>query len=163
MANNNNTLLNAWGGFGDDQGMYEAFEPYLNIAKRCESQAPEGNCFNSSYTNLNSAVINMAELNTDYSVILSNGASLAFYSNEGAIANNNWNYIWIDTNGKKGPNTIGKDFHKIVLLISSDPIKPVAWFMPNSSIILSCPDDLNSSVGDLCGSRILRGDYGEDY
>ena len=164
MVDNTNSLLDAWGGIGDHQGMYNAYSPYLKIIKKCENQTPENNCFASSYTYMSSIGNVSISPYSDYSVMLSNGSSLAFYSMQGADQNGRYNRIYIDTNGKKGPNIYGKDLNELQIRVSSDPVKPYgAPGYSNSTIISLCNSNLAGGLGHSCGIRILRGDYGEDY
>ena len=158
IADNGGTLLGAWNGAFDYQSMYNAYTPHLKIAKRCENTSMVGSCFGTNYTLMDGTPISPSA--GTYSVILSNGTSVVFGPQEGAGSINNVNWIWVDTNGKKGPNTTGKDFHKIKITINSDPVKP------DDSVLMdtgACPSDLSSGTGYTCGHRILRGDYGEDY
>lgn len=78
--------------------------------------------------------------------------------------------ISIDVNGKKGPNTEGKDRNSIYLprLFLAEPATMISeglkYYIPNEEYILeNCPDDLKSGYGDSCRMRILRGDYGLKY
>ena len=163
MADNNTALL---GVFSDTQSMYNAYLPYLHVIKKCENQQPKGNCFASNYQSLNGNYsVHIDEHLYNYSVILSNGASLAFYSC--LHGSEIWAFIMIDVNGPKGPNIEGKDYHEGVTIIniatnSPVQVKPSGYDYNNAVIITKCPDDL-SVDGYTCGIRILRGDYGEDY
>jgi len=156
MADNNGTLLGVWDATaGDHIGMYQAYIPFLKTIKKCENQDPGGNCFASQYYDLMGGG---STVNALYSVILSNGSSLAFFSWPGGSG------IYIDMNGGKGPNTYGKDFHSIHIYANSDPIKPYGYDQDESSITTNCSSNLGATgVGIHCGVRILRGDYAEDY
>ena len=164
MADNGGTLLNAWGGMNDNQGMYNAYLPYLHVAKKCENQDPEGSCFASHYAYMGLSTNSFdSDFLTDYSVILSNGTSLGIRSMQGAFKEGLCNRIYVDVNGKKGPNVYGKDFNELQIHISSDPVQSYGDTYAPAQIIGFCPSDLNSGLGLTCGTRIMRGDYGEDY
>ena len=152
-ANNDNSLLNAW--TTNDQSMYNAYLPYIHVLKKCENEAPEGNCFASGYTYLNGSSFSVRGT---YSVILSNGASLSFWSPSPAGLPF-LNHIMIDTNGPKGPNVAGKDLHWIDVTTNvSIPVQPY------SAAAGSCPSDLGTSGDGLtCGLSILKGDYAKNY
>lgn len=160
MADNGGTLLGAWEG---NEEMMNAYIPYLKIVKQCGPHPPAaeyGDCFADSYTKLDGS---SSTIYGSRSVILSNGTSLAFDDEGGTSAIGISNFIYMDTNGKKGPNTRGKDLHKIRITINSDPVKPYMLNDTQSNIQKYCNSTLTGTIGDTCGVRILRGDYAEDY
>ena len=77
--------------------------PYLSIVKRCQTQTTE--CWAQKCLLLNKSTNSYfsAASNTSYSVILSNGMVMGFWPR------NTWAEIYVDINGKKGPNIMGKD------------------------------------------------------
>ena len=165
MADNGGTLLgtgwDAANGFSLD--MYNSYVPYLKIIKKCEAESPKGNCFASSYKTMNGFDYNIL-LTINYSVILSNGMSIAFRVLGGSDQNGDINAIYIDTNGKKGPNVVGKDFHRIYVEVGhKNVIYPYGYGLSDSDYNTVCPSTLTGGGGTYCGNRILKGDYGEDY
>ncbi|HSA07381.1 MAG TPA: type II secretion system protein [Candidatus Gastranaerophilales bacterium] len=157
MSENNNTLVGKWGAGGDDQSVYDLYSPYFKTVRTCENINPKGSCFNSVYTLMDNAI--NAAVNGVYSVILTNGMSLSFYNPVGPV---DYILIYLDINGAKSPNVLGKDLHIIKVSINSDPVKPYLVDVAENAILIGCPSDL-MSAGTTCGVRIMRNDYGEDY
>lgn len=160
MAENGGSLINAW---SDTGVMYTKYQPYLKIAKTC-SGAPGGNCFATSYAYMNTGTTTCP---AQRSVILTNGMSLGFQAWQGTTTLGNINYIYVDTNGLKGPNIIGKDYFQIEVSVADNPVMPNGWRTTVGNINYRCPDALVGTLvnqgGDTCGCRILRGDYGTAY
>ncbi|OGI00338.1 MAG: hypothetical protein A2104_09740 [Candidatus Melainabacteria bacterium GWF2_32_7] len=155
--NNGDTLAGLW---SNDQGMYQAYLPYFKVAKYCNNQNPYGSCFGSSYNCLD-GTMPFADIATLYSIMLTNGVSLGFDIDGNGVG---ITAMYIDINGKKGPNVEGKDFHWLsISSTAADPVKPWNSTQAEAVITQNCPSTLNSDSGNTCGVRILRGDYGEDY
>ena len=153
-ADNGGTLIGAWSfGTNDESGIYNAYKPYLKASKDCGLVGGHMTygCYASSYKNLSGNGYPISGYN---SLILTNGASVAFNAGIGR------DYIYIDTNGLKGPNVRGKDLH--LLVVNSNGVKPDVWWY-HSSREIGCPSNLSSGDGSTCGYRIMYGDYAEDY
>lgn len=151
-ANNGGSLEGLW---TTAEGAFLAYEPYLKINKRCYNVTPLGNCFASSYKELN-CTTETEPYSSYYSLILTNGVVISIGSE----------YLYIDINGSKGPNVMGKDFHRFNIITSTGEIKPYNWGVAESTIISRCPSNLQTSeeyTGFTCGVRIMRGDYATDY
>ena len=76
---------------------------YIKFAKDCMASE----CFADSYIRPNSEIYN--NILTTYNVILANGSVVGFYAHD-TLAN-----VYVDLNGKKGPNKYGRDFFTIVI------------------------------------------------
>ena len=108
---------------GDSNVTRDLFKPYLSYIKECDAGASNGHCWASSYKRLDGT-------NPDWGnfsgLILKNGASLMFETNNGLYPNCDWvitpnlsicGYIPVDVNGpNKKPNIVGKDIFSIWLL-----------------------------------------------
>ena len=167
MADNGGTLVGAWGA-DDYAGIYNAYLPYLKVAKKCENQAARGNCFPSTFTSLYNDE-GSGWQNPPYSLILTNGACLMFYPVQGTESGK-YSAIFIDMNCNKGPNVMGKDI-QIIGIKSDNPLVYPGWHDSSEYYInMYCTPDLQHPgggalvySGQSCGTRILRGDYAEDY
>lgn len=141
-----------------DLTVYEGFKPYLKVAKTCEHVNPLGDCLASGYKYLSGGAFNSFGY-ASYSLVTTNGMSIFFMGDSTGVNV----YLWVDINGRKGPNTSGKDLHQFIVYNTGE-VKPNGWADP--SIINSyCPSSLTCAGcnGYTCGVRIMRGDYGEDY
>ncbi len=94
-----------------DSVMEKYLAPYLKVAKTCTG-ANLTDCYPKPYKSLNSVTVTddvaMFTQNANTAVVLSDGTIVAvnqavFYSGD-----NNFQLV-IDTNGQKGPNTLGRD------------------------------------------------------
>ena len=117
MSENDNGTLDTWEIPAESQaydvgkGFAEKyFTPYLKKTKECRGK----DCFSEYTYYLDGAKVK--NTSDKYSLQLANGVVINFYPR------NNWNLceIGIDINGKKGPNTLGKD--KFVLVLTNKPI-----------------------------------------
>lgn len=119
-----------------------------------------GSCFASSYVTIDN--LTYSHPAADYSIMLANGTSLNFDD----AANG---YMYVDINGQKGPNVLGKDMHLLVLNVNTSDIKPFYTDSGESVLTGRCPADLKTGCdgiadcGLACGVRILRGDYATNY
>jgi len=152
-ANNGGSLSGVYTG---STAMQTAFEPYLKINKSCNNIDPTGICMASSYTSLDNQPYTIVGPYTG--LILANGTSLYFKYGDATSST-----IWIDLNGLKGPNVIGKDVHFVDVYTADGRVAP--WLGSDPSTL--CPSDLktcaNINCGQTCGTRILNGDYATNY
>ena len=88
-------------------------KPYIKVAKECKKLSNE--CWADEYTrpNGNKNSNFSASSNYTYGVVLANGSVIGFNPQ------NTFCSIYIDLNGKKGPNKLGKDTFTIILAKSS--------------------------------------------
>lgn len=103
--------------------MKELFRPYLNVIKYCNSGSM-GNCWhlNGNIKDYNGTT----EPNIDTTaggLVLSNGYLMIFASTDTNCAStplaNTCGWIYVDTNGFKGPNTVGRDIFGVWVLENS--------------------------------------------
>jgi len=84
---------------------------YLKVVKDCDNDITA--CFGSDYKKINGTSLNATNMSSQGVYVLASGQSIAIYSrndfqNCSAIA-----VIFVDTNGKKGPNIQGRDFFQL--------------------------------------------------
>lgn len=153
MSINNNGYPNEWNVENADTAQQNTnfanyIKPYLKIVKDCGVQ---NNCigYDSHQTikRLNDREIGLNFANNGYNIVLSDGTFVFITTNSDKYCvsdGNNCATINVDLNGKKEPNTIGKDIFRIV------KITPKGVDVPQNN------DDcrLNSS-GWSCGTYIL--------
>ena len=122
LAVNENGSPENWFGLGDDRGaMVSNLKPYLNVLKDCSAPNATG-CFkeNESYKNLDATNIGIVD-NWGRSLLLVDGSSIhaagvlwadctsAFSTGSTAALASICGYYYVDVNGFKSPNIMGKD------------------------------------------------------
>jgi len=88
------------------------FIPYLNVAKYCPAEVAGTECFpDVKYARLNGTMAdNLARKIYFPKVLLADGSSISFIVKGNCISDNNRCFeFYIDINGHKKPNTIGRD------------------------------------------------------
>ena len=111
LKSNGRTKLNVAGDF---------LTTRFTISENCAGKAYE--CFADQYRSLNgTAIVESKNLITNgnfYGVILTNGASIAMRLSDSIASNDTaLGYIYVDVNGLKGPNIIGRDFFRFSIWI----------------------------------------------
>jgi hypothetical protein len=161
MADNGGTLAGAYESSATSNlSMFNQYKKYLKYTRTCDNTNIT-DCFASSYKRLD------GDNATGYyqftgNLVLANGASVSFYAWDGSTTEDS---IFIDLNGTKGPNILGKDLHEILVNRSTSTMYPRCKGMIEKNIKDNCPDNLQTTTGwgHSCGVRILRGDYATQY
>ena len=119
MSENENGLLESWeipntsfdaNTYTYGKTFFEQYlKPYIKIAKECKYLSNE--CWADKYTRTNGDINTFfsASSNYTYGVVLANGSVVGFWP-RGTFCE-----IYIDLNGKKGPNKQGKDTFDVVI------------------------------------------------
>lgn len=107
---NRNNFLNGW-------------IPYLLTAKKCMSgKIITDGCHITDFTTLDrSPTTNYNSSSIDSGVVLNDGTFINFYSGAcggGSICNDS--NLFIDVNGAKGPNVLGKDVFRMIYISAKD-------------------------------------------
>lgn len=133
--------------------IYNAFRPYLKVSSEfLESKGAWNKSMNcmpdTSYYLNGNKVGKSGELNHHFpTVALMSGECITF----GGAYSDHHSFFWLDTNGKKGPNTLGKD--QFVFDLAKQRIAPYAW----SDNANECNiHDTADRMGLSCGSWILK-------
>ncbi|MBP3924360.1 type II secretion system protein [bacterium] len=123
MADNRaDTLMEA--GFDTAAGRNDFFTNYFKIESNCGGD--KASCFGSTYANINGTKKTFSESLNNWcsaAYTLKSGASFcisqANYMNGGSYIidgkTHKLDYIYIDTNGKKGPNIAGRDYFLVYI------------------------------------------------
>ena len=160
QADNGGTMMGAWD--SDEVDMYDAYSPYLKVAKECRSMNIITNgCWAPVQKSLN-GTIRTYYLN--HAMVLSNGTFLDFSAEN--MTSGCPSSFTVDSNGAKGPNVMGKDIQRILICAEGTPVRPAGNYLNTEGYIQSnCPANLQTETGsgNTCGVRIIRGDYAEDY
>ena len=137
----------------ENEFLYNTFKPYLKISSEfLEAKGPWGksvNCMpDTSYYLNGNKVGNSGELGRHVpTVALMSGECITF---GGANATHH-SFFWLDTNGKKGPNTLGKD--QFVFGLAKERLAPYAW----QDTARECNiHDSADRMGLSCGSWIIK-------
>ena len=124
MSETENGLLETWeipnsNGFNANTYTYgKAFfeqylKPYIKVSKECKYLSNE--CWADEYIRLNGEINTntSASSNKTYGMVLANGSVIGFFP-RGTFCE-----IYVDLNGKKGPNKSGKDIFDILIAKTS--------------------------------------------
>ena len=87
---------------------------YLKVVKDCGNDFSA--CFGSDYKKINGTSLSLGETSSDEGVfVLAGGQSIAIFSSnsDSQQYSNSIATIWVDVNGKKGPNIQGRDFYQM--------------------------------------------------
>lgn len=98
-----------------DRPLGNLYKKYLNVVKDCPFAVNGGQCFHTT-TDLTGATVNSSYFD-DGAFILNDGTMIAL---EDTLSTNH--YIWVDVNGIKPPNILGKDVFGVK--VYNDGIKP---------------------------------------
>ena len=175
MSETQNGLLETWNipnpGWNENTYTYgitffnEYLKPYIKITKECKYLSNE--CWADAYTLINGRGENdyfPASKNRTYGMILANGSVIGFYP-RGTLCE-----IYIDLNGKKGPNKLGKDLFDLLIIknsINNEYIKvnKSGLYMAGSGIERNeltsnnkrgCSKSTASLSGMFCGALIMH-------
>lgn len=105
--NSKNAINLSEAGVRTNAGIQEFVQSSIKTVKNCGSTFTD--CFASEYQNMNGATV--ANLNdaTAACYALPSGATVCLTRISGQIANANFISLIVDTNGKQGPNILGRD------------------------------------------------------
>ena len=126
MSETENGLLETWeipsttwgsgvNVYNGGKAFFEQYlKPYIKVAKECKYLSNE--CWADEYTRPNGEISTYfsALSNNAYGMVLANGSVIGFYPRQGTVCQ-----IYVDLNGKKGPNKYGKDAFTIVIAKTS--------------------------------------------
>ncbi len=139
-------------------------KPYLKVAKECKYLSNE--CWADKYTWANGVADDTyfpSSKNKTYGMVLANGSVIGFWP-RGSFCE-----IYVDLNGKKGPNKIGKDVFDIV--IAKTPRNDSFGNFNKSGVYmygqgiqrtvltsgeLGCSKTATTYVGSYCGALIIH-------
>ncbi len=157
MSIKDNGYVNEWsfeGGHGSPEFAEKYIVPYLKTSKICAQNpgciAPEGYSYmNGQYYANYDSVFHYKMILADGSYLwLRNTGTAGCQGHEGATDENVCGMIWIDVNGKKTPNTFGKDVFTFYIMKNRITPNPMD----------DCPSGKNGSSGWGCSSYILKND-----
>ena len=156
METNGGTLI---GAFSDSDSIVTEYCTYLKCAKTCASGAAVSDgCFNAqadikmldnaTYTINPTTAAYRSFILSDGSYVLTNFISGNCATTEDNVASCGW--LYIDVNGSKAPNIVGRDIYKI--LITEDKIYPSGSLSTDTNFETCTTSD--SGIG--CTAKILE-------
>lgn len=93
-------------GLGNTSSQVEFIKTYFKVVQDCGTDwAP---CFNETYTKLSGTSVTLQD--ADHFFVLSDGTAIGTSVQSNARTKNLVMEIWVDINGQKGPNIVGRDF-----------------------------------------------------
>ena len=133
--NDKNALNLKEAGLTSKESVKTFLNEYLKIIQGCDGiVAP---CFASSYKNINSGAVSVSSVWNGYCVTLASGSS--FCMDYPTLYGGSWGYVFIDINGKQGPNILGRD--AFYLAVFTDGVLDVKGA------------DINCRTNGVCGTE----------
>jgi len=148
------------GGHGSDPtaDFEKYFLPHLDVLKNCGATTETG-CFAEGLTDLDGGSWGDLNYATYYRIVTSDGMSCAYYKygNTASLSVRGW--LYIDVNGLKGPNRLGRDIFAFDVYPSNLGIKPHGFYagngvtpVPTSEVNTVCN---TSRDGIFCAAKVL--------
>jgi len=134
------------------------FLPHFDVLKNCKATTEEG-CFAEEITRLDGSTYSDLNTTSHYRIITSDGMSWAYlkYGNTTPLLVQGW--LYVDVNGLKGPNILGRDIFMFLVFPSNLGIRPVGSYdadgiTPTSTSYVDA--FCNTSFwGDYCAAKVL--------
>ncbi len=86
---------------------------YFKIVKYCDKTTAD--CFASSYNSLSGSSVDMSLMTNGYKAVLASGASVSLDLTDSAGTGDCVGSIFVDINGKSGPNIAGRDLFRMYI------------------------------------------------
>ncbi len=140
---------------GTDKVFDQYIKPNLTILKECEKN--DKTCWENSYMGLNNKPVQTPQSGYK-SYILANGASIIFEIKDPNCVKNKETcaYIWVDTNGNKRPNVMGRDLFKFYLHPDTNSVYPLGYSFKTGANKQGIEKSCNiMAAGFYCGARLL--------
>jgi hypothetical protein len=147
---NGGTLLGFGASHANVRTMYKT---YLKYVRDCAVSGTDCWAAEGDYTYLNGDSVGSTDLFENNSIIMSDGTFISFrglsYDCTYGLGVCYW--LYVDINGIKGPNIMGKDIFK--LDVTSNGVRP---HYHESSPGVPEDDCIDSDRGETCGSKVLQ-------
>lgn len=169
MSNNGGTIANSFTDYQWDDELRDKYCTYLSCVKKCNEGLGADKCYAASPKTLTGSQVFATDLWQGSSAILSNGMSVLFsFPNDAAcsywIAHDNagnsigCSRVFVDVNGLKPPNLVGRDIFMFYLY--RDGIIPAGVGKGTDKpddFVCSCrkSGDCNNINGGGCGAKII--------
>ncbi len=163
LSQNDNGDYQYWeNGFqmGAESYFAKYYEPYLKGIKKCTDYCGYKEQY--PWKNLSGKVfawaVQIDNLRQPY--VLADGTIIVVSVGSGIQNNEEYesnNYIIVDINGTKRPNTLGKDVFMFERTISKG-IQPLGYADPEDSMTVHCSKS-NISIGDWCAAKIMKDNW----
>ena len=103
--NDKNALNLKEAGLTSKESVKTFLNEYLKVIQGCDGIVSP--CFASSYKNINGTAVGVSSVWNGYCVALASGSS--FCMDYPTLYDGSWGAVFIDINGKQGPNILGRD------------------------------------------------------
>ncbi len=166
VYNNLNTMLQSsiaqngsidqWNWHSGTDSVFDKYiKPHIMILKECDKN--DKSCWENSYIGLNNKPVQIPQ-GMYKSYILVSGASVIFEIKDPNCVKNKETcaYIWVDTNGNKKPNVMGRDLFKFYLHPDAAAVYPLGHSFKTGANKKGIEKSCNSMASGLyCGARLL--------
>jgi len=140
------------------------FLPYFDVLKNCGA-AEEKGCFAEEHTRINGSPWTTDFNSTSfYKIVTSDGMSWAYLNSGYSDSLNVRGWFYVDVNGLKGPNRLGRDIFSFDFFPSNLGIKPSGSYenfvtidpISTSDVDSDCNTSSGSNYcGDYCATKVL--------
>jgi len=134
------------------------FLPHFDVLKNCGATTETG-CFAEGVTYLKDSSYGTLNKTFYYKIVTSDGMSWAYSHLDGNTPPASKGDFFVDVNGLKGPNRLGRDIFIFNFYASNLGIKPQGSYteggtttIPTSDVNLDCS---TSSLGEYCATKVL--------
>jgi len=148
-----------WPAGNETQQFERYFLPRFDVLKNCCATDEKG-CFAEGLTRINGNPWTTDFNSTSfYKIVTSDGMSWAYLNSGYSDSLNVRGWFYVDVNGLKGPNRLGRDIFSFDFFPSNLGIKPGGSYysygitpIPTSDVDLNCS---TSSNGEYCAAKVL--------
>ena len=149
----------SWSTGGDPTADFEKyFLPRFDVLKNCGATTEEG-CFATGLTFLNGITWGNLNDTLHYKIVTSDGMSWAYYKTGNTSPLAYRGVFFVDVNGLKGPNRMGRDIFRFYIFPSNLGINPYGSYdwdgitpISTSDVDSECS---TSSSGSYCATKVL--------
>lgn len=135
------------------------WHPYFQIMKQARTATELGYKSNNCWKNINQTQIGWNVMSATTRILFAlNDGTVVFYPRNTTDGDGNpvyVSYFYVDINGPKNPNIIGKDVF-IFQVVDFDNLKPYCWERSTQSINAGCSRSMTAKSTNCCAAKIIN-------
>jgi len=148
-----------WDWSGDTTAQFEKyFLPHFDVLKNCGATTEEG-CFATEHTTVTGGIWSTNFNTTNYYKIVTSDGMAWVFTRTGTISPYPQGYFFVDVNGLKGPNKMGRDIFRFEVFPSYLGIKPHGSYIHTGPTVGLPVSDIDSDcargTGASCAAKVL--------
>ena len=145
-----------------DQYFNQYWRPYFANIQTYSTAKKLGYESNKCWKNINGQQINWKVSSENCRILFSFlDGTVVFYPRNTSSGEGNpiyTNYFYVDTNGSKKPNVVGKDVF-IFNVVDNDNIKPYCYGQTKEYINQYCSKNINWKNNNCCTAKVMNDDW----